>query len=633
VCRDVDTDEVHVFKKPTINLRERKRFIEFARQVRTWIGHNFLGFDAVHLNRLIQPDVVKLSSVVDTLVVSKLVDYSRPEGHSLEAYGNYFGIPKGTDVDFSKYSTTLTNYCINDTLINLKVYLKYLKYIRSPKWKKALRTEHDMSVFCESLHKNGFAFNVNKADKLLKRILSELSSQDSDIASAFPPRPVLVREIKPSLTKHGTLHKKDFKWVKDGDLTQFNGGPFSLLKWQDFNPSSHKQMLNVLWAAGWSPTDKTKSHIDLEREINRLKWKRDRSKELDTLLSEYYIKLSSLRRTGWKINETNLSTLPESAPKPAKLLAKRILLESRRRTLVEWLGLVSKKTNRIHGKFYSIGAWTHRMAHQEPNTANIPRDANDDGTTKLYGAELRELWCAPKNRLLVGVDAEGIQLRVFAHYLDDKEFTKALVEGKKSDRSDPHSLNQRILGSACKTRQAAKRFIYSLLLGGGLGKLAEILGCTEPEAKEALDRLLKRYEGLAYLRREIIPRDAKRGWFEGLDGRMVRILGSTFGERKHLCMSGYLQNGEAVVMKMAALKAEKDLIELELPFKFVDLVHDEIQLETVNDMPTAMDVANTVSDAIAWAGEDLKLKCPMAGSFWNDDHQRYTIGRNWRITH
>lgn len=633
VCRDIDTDEVHVFRKPTANAKERERFISFAKQIKQWVGHNFLGFDAIHINRLLGSGVVELSSVVDTFVVSKLVDYSRPEGHSLEDYGVSLGVPKGTNIDFSKYSTSLKNYCINDTLITLKVYDIYKRYINSPKWKQALETEHKMSLLTNDLSSNGFSFNAVKARKLLKEVETHLSVLDKDILAAFPPRPVFVREIKPSLTKHGTLHKKDFKWVKDGDLTPFNGGPFSLLRWQEFNPSSHKQLIDVLWNAGWSPTDRTKSHVEVDREINRLKWKRDRSKALDQELEIYYSKLDSLRRTGWKINETNLSTLPLTAPTPAKLLAKRILLESRRRTLVEWLRLVNPRTHRIHGKFYSIGAWTHRMAHQNPNTANIPRDANDDGTPKLYGAELRELWQAPRNRLLVGVDAEGIQLRIFAHYIDDKEFTKALIKGKKSDKSDPHSLNQRILGPVCKTRQAAKRFIYSLLLGGGLGKLAEILGCSDAEAREALDRLLERYEGLDYLRKEIIPRDARRGWFEGLDGRAVKILGDSYGERRHLCMSGYLQNGEAIIMKMAAIHFNEKLEKLGLPFKFVDFVHDEFQIETLNDMKTAKEVAQVVADSIAWAGEELDLKCPMAGSFYNDDHKMFTIGKNWRITH
>jgi DNA polymerase-1 len=273
------------------------------------------------------------------------------------------------------------------------------------------------------------------------------------------------------------------------------------------------------------------------------------------------------------------------------------------------------------------------MAHQNPNTANIPREFTEDGRVKLLGKEMRQLWTVPKKKLLVGVDAEGIQLRIFAHYINDPEFTEALVRGKKEDKSDPHSLNQRILGPVCKSRQAAKRFIYALLLGAGLGKLAEVLGCSLEQAEEALRRLLDRYQGFAYLKEKVIPGDARRGWFTGLDGRIVRIPGDTTGERRHLCMSGYLQNGEAICMKMACLKWHQQLQEEKIPFLFVNFVHDEWQTEVPNDMAIALHVAQVQAESLRLVGEELKLNCPLAGSYWNEDIKDYTIGTNWYATH
>ena len=40
--------------------------------------------------------------------------------------------------------------------------------------------------------------------------------------------------------------------------------------------------------------------------------------------------------------------------------------------------------------------------------------------------------------MLVGVDADPIQLRILAHYMDDVRFTEALVKGRKKDGTDPH---------------------------------------------------------------------------------------------------------------------------------------------------------------------------------------------------
>ena len=630
VCKDIETSNYHIFRNLTSDPVEKERFHAFASQVETWIGHNVVEYDCPIINRLLG---VRCVQPLDTLLCSRLFDYSRPGGHSIEQYGEDFNFPKGRINDFSRISDDMVDYCQRDVDICHRIYIHLSRYINDPVYHRAIKTEHEFQLLVNDLHDNGFAFNASKAEKLLAKVKEELNVLDKEIETAFPPRLVPVREVTPRRTKFGTLNKSDFRWHSSGDLSEFNGGPFTLCRLEPFNPSSHKQIVRVLAAAGWQPVDKTQTHIDVERDVQRLKFNNRRTKELDIQLQELYKKLEELQKTGWKVNEANLLTLPPSAPSPARTLAKRILYESRRRTLTEWLGCV-QKDGRIHGKFYGIGAWSGRMSHQKPNTANIPSEFNTvDNSVKLLGKELRSLWIAPPKRLLVGTDAEGIQLRIFAHYIDDEEFTNALVRGRKSDKSDPHSLNQRILGSVCKSRQAAKRFIYALLLGAGLGKLSQVLGCGPSDTEEALHRLLERYSGFAQLKQEVIPEDAARGYFYGLDGRRVQIPGETVGQRKHLAMSGYLQNGEAVVMKMAAILWNKQLREEGVEYKFVNMVHDEWQTECCNKMDVALHIAKVQADSLVKVGEILQLKCPLAGSYYNDDHKDYTIGTSWYSTH
>lgn len=625
VCKDIDTNQYHIFRE-TENLDLLKDFLSTCSLI---IGHNILGYDLQVLNTLLSIDIEQ-RKILDTLIVSKLVDYPRV-GHSIESYGIEFGIEKGKFFDFSKYSKSMEEYCIRDVDICHRIYNKYRKYIDKPEHSSSLRLEHEFQCVVNQLHSNGFAFNVKKAEGLLERVTAELGVLDDQILSAFPPRLKLIREITPKETKYGTISLTSIpKGMREhiADLTV--GAPFSYCTWSEFNPSSHKQIIGILNEAGWKPVNKTKTHLETERELARLKYTKFRDSELDIRLKELDNKLNDLRISGWKVDEENLDTLPATAPPPSRLLAKRIMLESRRRTLTEWLELTDLD-GRIHGKFYGLGAWTHRMAHQNPNTANIPNEFDTAGKKKLYGKELRSLWMAPKNRLLVGVDAEGIQLRIFAHYIDDPEFTEALVRGKKEDKSDPHSLNQKILGDVCKTRQAAKRYIYALLLGAGPGKLAEILGCTAHEAEEAFQRLIRRYEGFARLKETRIPADARRGYFIGLDGRLVRIPGDTVGSRRHLCMSGYLQNGEAVVMKRATLKWHDKLKDLDA--KLVNFVHDEWQTEAPNNLDICLKIAKMQADSLEEVGKELNLLCPLAGSYWNDDDKDYTIATNWSKTH
>lgn len=622
VCKDIATNQYHIFREQDLD-----RLPDFLSRCSTIIGHNYLGYDGRHLERLVGYPL-RVDQVVDTLILSRLIDYPR-DGHSIESYGREFGLEKIEFDDFSKYSADMETYCIRDVDICHRIYNKYLSYISKPEHLRSIRLEHEFELVCNKLHDNGFAFNTKKASELLEKVTGELEVLDKDILEAFRPRLKLIREVTPKETKYGTISLSSIPKALRADMHHFTAGaPFSYCAWSEFNPSSHAQIIKVLNEAGWSPVDKTKTHIEVEREVNKLKHKRVSER---LTLEELQAKLRILQRTGWKVNETNLDTLPSSAPQGARLLARRILLEARRRTLTEWLDLVTDEDSRIHGKFYGIGAWTHRMAHQNPNTANIPNEFDTAGKKKPYGKELRALWMAPKNRLLVGVDAEGIQLRIFAHYINDPEFTDALVKGRKDDKTDPHSLNQRILGDACRSRAAAKRFIYALLLGAGLGKLTEILGCSTAETEQALDRLLERYSGWAYLKEQVFPRDARRGWFIGLDGRRVRIPGDTEGGRKHLAMSGYLQNGEAVVMKTATLRWWQKLEDYDA--KLVNFVHDEWQVECPNDMKVALLIAQTMAQSLKDVGEDLGLKCPLAGSYWNDDLKDYTIDTNWSKTH
>lgn len=630
-AKDINTKKYEIFRNLTSDVSEKERFQKYVERVETWVGHNILGYDISLIKRLLDIDI-DIKKCIDTYIISKLANYSREEGHSIESYGLEFNHPKSDFDDYSKYSLDLERRCLIDVDICEQVYHKYIRYINKSTNSNAISMEQEFQYkVIQGLIKNGFAFNKTKSEKLLSKVEEDLQVLDKAILEQFPPKLTLLREVDPKVTKYGTLNRTDFRWLGPvADLSDYNGGPFSRCTWTVFNPSSTTQVVSVLNQAGWRPVDKTKTHILTERELLRLKREKNPEPGVALKLNLLYTNLDKLKKTGWKVNEENLATLPKSAPGPARTLAKRILLESRRRTLVEWLGLL-QEDGRIHGRFQGIGAWTQRMAHQNPNTANIPNAQNLDGSIKLLGGELRSLWMAPKGRLLVGCDAEGIQLRVFAHYINDEEFTNALVRGRKDDKSDPHSLNQRILGRVCKTRASAKRFIYALLLGAGLGKLGEILGCGEAETQQALSNLIARYHGFAELKRTIIPRDGKRGWFEGLDGRTVPLLGDTPGQRAHLAMSGYLQNGEVIIMKMATLKFWDKLADLNS--LLVNLVHDEWQVETPNNMDIALQVAELMAGALKETGDDLKLLCPLAGSYWNDDIKDYTIGTNWKVTH
>jgi DNA polymerase I len=571
--------------------------------------HNGISFDAFHLNRLFSANI-DLHTVIDTLVLSRLVNYRIEGGHSLEAWGTRLKAPKGSHSDFSKYSEEMLAYCIQDVEVTYRLWRERLEqYWLSPEWKQAIDLELRCAVLAEEMSREGFPFDHEGAQKLKSELEALVSELDKEIVDAFPPRPVLVREITPLATKHGTINLRDFRWLsRDGgiDLTPFNpGSPFCLIRFEPFNPGSVKQIVERLNEAGWQPVEKTKKHQEVERS---LKTCRDRSTRTRLQAS-----LAELRKTGWKVSEANLATLPATAPEPARKLCQRLLAARRLSTVEEWLGAYRPATGRVHGTFQTLGCWTQRVAHQAPNFANIV--SND----KPWGERMRGFWRAPEDQYLVDVDAEGIQLRVLAHYINDPQFTKSLVSGDKKLGTDCHSLNQKALGEVCRSRDTAKTFIYSWLLGAGTAMTAKVLGCSVSEAKKARDNFENFYPGLKELKQNTIPRDADRGYFVGLDGRKV------FCESEHHMLSGYLQNGEAVIMKTAWRLAHDEIKRRRMPGSFINFVHDEFVYLCLRATKVAESIKRILCDSIRQAGELLNLNCPMAGN----GH----IGSNWAQVH
>jgi hypothetical protein len=43
--------------------------------------------------------------------------------------------------------------------------------------------------------------------------------------------------------------------------------------WIEFKPSSPKMRIDRLWEAGWTPVEKTKGHIQYDRDQNKRSWR------------------------------------------------------------------------------------------------------------------------------------------------------------------------------------------------------------------------------------------------------------------------------------------------------------------------------------------------------------------------
>jgi DNA polymerase I-like protein with 3'-5' exonuclease and polymerase domains len=474
--------------------------------------------------------------------------------------------------------------CLQDVEINRRLYEKYRKYAESPLWQSALKIELSTADFCSELHNNGFRFDIESATKILKGWQSELSSLEVQFQKDFPPKFRAVREIRPTLTKSGKLHSKDFRWADPADLPKYTAGcPFTLIEPDIFSPASKLKVIERLWEHGWVPYNKTKG----AQAYSRIRPK-DRDPDKERHFARY----------GWTLDEQNLQTLPKSAPRSAQSLVRWLLLTGLCNQIEGFINNYNPETHKIHAEFTALGAWTHRATHSKPNMANVSKEP-----------DIRRCFTAEPGEVLVGCDAVGIQLRLLGHFMDDPEFIKAVCSG------DVHTMNWDRLRPACTTRDDAKTFIYAFVLGATAPKVATIFKCDRKTASRAIDTFIEAYPGLKRLKTEVIPQDARRGWFHGLDGRVIRQ------SEERLILAGYLQGGEKVVMALGRMLAKPKL--KGVPHRYVNWVHDEFQISTPPEF--AEFVGRTQAEAIAEAGRVLGLKAPMAGDF--------KIGKNWYETH
>lgn len=622
VARDVNGGDYEVFIHPDKLQPERERYLELMSSVDKVVMHNGVGFDWKVLCRFFGEDHLPFEKVVDTLIISRLLKYDRKGGHSLSAWGKRVFLDKGEFKDFEGGLTDeMLSYCKNDVDVTIKVYKRLVKDIKEnggvDRWAKAIRVEHDIQRILEKATENGFLFKADDAEVMLGEIVSRMSQLEEEFQRDFPPKLEIVNTLQYKLKADGTPHLRVANAIEKYPKTEVVEDTLVCYDYIPFSPGSPKKRIDRLWEAGWKPVAKTDGHLDWEKDMRNAQRNRKPTDELQA-------KEAKFKRYGWKCNEQNLNTLPANAPTGAHKLAEWMTLDGRRSSLVEWLGQV-KEDGRIHGRFTGIGSWTHRLAHSAPNQANIPAEFHGEANTAVkevkakYDGPMRALWCVPEDSWQVGTDAEGIQLRLLAHFMKSEQYRDAILSGSKETETDIHNLNRRALGLEHITRDDAKTFIYAFLLGAGNAKVAEILSCSTQQAGEAVENFTQSIEGLAKLKRSTIPMIAKYGYFPGLDGRRVGFPG------EHFILAGMLQNGESTLMKYACLKWMEDADKENIDYKLLTWPHDEWQVEVNGSRDMAERLGQIQRDAIVWAGEQMKLFCPMEGST--------DIGKNWRECH
>lgn len=534
-------------------------------------------------------------------------------------------------------------------------------------WMQAFLIECQVASIMADQANRGVRFDKSRAGFFV-HVLEEKILEIDKVAVPMMPK-MLVKGCTASapFLKKGGLKKNVLDWLEAEGLPEsMVDGPFCGISWRDFDMGKTEEIKEHLIKLGWIPNTWNFRDITMHSAVKRPLTPEEQKKTLLRYMEDLRTtasgplrqKMLGLKRgqhtfrdvkqiilrkrkvpTGPKLTESSLEKFEGGE---LGMLLKKRLTFAHRRALIKGLISLVREDGCIPAEANTIGTPTMRMKHSK--VVNIPKAAKH----VIFGKQCRSLfitrtldptdWPAnprgfvfkrkddkgkvhrsyvpPHRRVLLGYDGAGLELRMLAHYINDPEYTRQVIEG------DIHSYNQQLAG--LPTRDDAKTFIYAFIYGGGDAKLGEIVGGGAKEGAALRARFLESCPKLQELIETTKQEAERNGYVLGLDGRKLKMRKDANGRvMTHKALNTRLQGAGATVMKYAMVMLEEELQDYKLDaLKVIDM-HDEAQYDT---HPSAVEkTAELMSNCVRKAGEFLGLNCPLASDA--------IIGGSWAETH
>ncbi len=213
-------------------------------------------------------------------------------------------------------------------------------------------------------------------------------------------------------------------------------------------------------------------------------------KQLSEIL---YEKLELPKNKSHSTDEKSLLKILDKHPSIALILEYREL-NKLFNTYTTPLLRLKDKDDKIHTTFIQTGTATGRLSSHSPNLQNIP-------VRSPKGLLIRKGFIASsKEYCLLGVDYSQIELRLLAHFSQDKDLVDAFLKGRDIHLETSKALFGEDL--AKEKRSIAKSINFGLVYGMGSKKLSETLNIPLNEAKSYIEAYFKRFPSIKdYLNR------------------------------------------------------------------------------------------------------------------------------------
>ncbi|WP_194146886.1 DNA polymerase I [Helicobacter pylori] len=273
------------------------------------------------------------------------------------------------------------------------------------------------------------------------------------------------------------------------------------------------------------------------------------------------------------------------------------------------------KDDKIHTTFIQTGTATGRLSSHSPNLQNIP-------VRSPKGLLIRKGFIASsKEYCLLGVDYSQIELRLLAHFSQDKDLMDAFLKGRDIHLETSKALFGEDL--AKEKRSIAKSINFGLVYGMGSKKLSETLNIPLSEAKSYIEAYFRRFPSIKdYLNRmkEEILKTSKAftllGRYRVFDftGTNDYIKGNYLREG----VNAIFQGSASDLLKLGMLKVS-ERFKNNPSVRLLLQVHDELifEIEEKNALELQQEIQRILNDEVYPLRVPLETSAFMAKR-WNE---------------
>ncbi len=326
------------------------------------------------------------------------------------------------------------------------------------------------------------------------------------------------------------------------------------------------------------------------------------------------------KKTGNSTDVDVLTTLADHHELPALILRHRSLAKLKSTYADALIELINPETGRIHTSYNQTVTATGRLSSSEPNLQNIPIRTDE-------GREIRSAFIPQKGWSLISADYSQIELRILAHYSNDRILIQAFMDNEDIHTRTATEVFQ--LPSSLITpelRRQAKVINFGIIYGMSPYGLSRELGISQKMAKTYIDKYFARYNGV----KEFIDRaieDARETRKTSTLLNRIRLLPDIDSPHKNVrlfaertAVNTPIQGTAADLIKLAMINVHAAFNERSLKAAMLLSVHDELVFEVPpEEMDEVKKLVKEIMEGV-W-----RLKVPLRVNI--------ACGKNWAEAH